>query len=543
MKGLMGWCGVAGLFVFIAGPAFAGSVTFADPVIEQRVRSEIGVPTGPIDDQAVLAITELEVEGFLVSDLGGLEALLNLETLRLRNNAIVSVAPLAGLTSLEVLDLGMNDIVSIGSLSNLGALRELYLDDNQITSADAVAGLTQLRLLDLADNNLNSAAPFDDLTQLQELDLENNGISDGTPLVNNNGLGAGDTINLLGNPLSQDTLCNVVLPLRNRGATVLAEGECPGVIDGLVVNAANGERIDCVLVTAGTALTPNGIAVGDLHGNYRFTDLAPGSYTLEVYAPGFVGQTTTATVMTGAIDTVNFSLVPANLSGFGVLRGRITDEETNLALAGVEIAAFRGTVPVGATRSCADGSYELPFTPANSIGVTVEYSAPGYASETEQFALIDDVTRDIALEPRNIFAGSITGIVRDGVGSPIEMARVSVKPLGGLVASTALTNAAAGAFTVSNLDDGEYSIHVSSPNHVGQPQRRSVLVANGTAPLLEFEFSVDEGPGGCASAPGNSGGFAGDTTVLLIAAVAMIVFRRAPYKLRCAVPPSARYRS
>lgn len=532
MKGSLGWGCVVCAVMLVAVPVYAGSVTFADPVIEQRVRSEIGVPSGPIDDQAVLAITDLEVEGFLVSNLGGLEALINLETLRLRNNAIISVTPLAGLTNLRVLDLGMNEIVSIASLSNLSQLRELHLDDNLITSASAVAGLRELRVLNLADNSVNSAAPFDDLTLLQELDLENNGISDASPLVNNGGLGAGDTINLLGNPLSQDTLCNVVLPLRNRGATVLAEGECPGVIDGFVVNAANGERIDCALVTAGAALSANGIAVGDLHGNYRFTDLAPGNYTLEVFAPGFQGAVAMASVMTGEIDTVNFNLTPVNLAGFGVLRGQITDEETNLALAGVEIEAFRGTVPVGATRSCADGSYELPLTAVNSIGVTVEYSAPGYASETQQFALIEDVTRDIALEPRDTFAGSITGIVRDGAGLPIEMARVTVKPLGGLVASTAFTNAAAGAFTVANLDDGEYSVQVSAPDHPGQPQRRSVLVANGTAPLLEFEFSVDDTPGGCASAPGSAGGFAGDVAVLFGAGAILALRRRSGAPVR-----------
>jgi hypothetical protein len=528
MKGYLGLvCVVVG--VLSAGTSVAGTVTFADPVIEARVRSEIGVPSGPIDDEAVLAITELEVEGFLVSDLSGLEALANLETLRLRNNAIVSIAPLAGLTNLRVLDLGENDIVSVASLSNLTQLRELYLDENMIASANAVAGLVQLRILNLAENELNSAAPFNNLTLLQQLDLEGNGISDGTPLVNNSGLGAGDTINLLGNPLSQDTLCNVVLPLRNRGATVLAEGECPGVIDGLAVNTANGQRVNCLLVTAGTALTPSGIAVGDLHGNFRFTDLPPGTYTLEAFAPGFQGAVTTATVMTGAVDTVSFNLTPVNLSGFGVLRGTITDGETDLALAGVAVQAFRGAVPVGATRSCADGSYELPLTPANSIGVTVEFSAPGYASETEQFALIDDVTRDIVLDPRNMFAGSITGIVRDGAGLPIEMARVTVKPLSGLVASTALTNAAAGAFTVGNLADGEYSVQVSTPDHVGQPQRRSVLVSNGTAPLLEFEFAVDDVPGGCASAPGSSGGFAGDAMVLVIVAALMLGLGRNRY--------------
>ncbi|MEX2016199.1 MAG: carboxypeptidase regulatory-like domain-containing protein, partial [Candidatus Hydrogenedentales bacterium] len=517
MKALSGWGCAVVVAVLAATPAFAGTVTFADPVIEQRVRSEIGVPSGPIDDQAVLVITELEVEGFLVADLGGLEALQNLQVLRLRNNAIVNLGPLAGLTDLTVLDLGMNNIVSITNLSGLVNLRELYLDDNLITTSSAVTGLGQLRILDLANNDLISTAPFEGLTLLQTLDLENNGISDATPLVENPGLGVGDTVNLLDNPVSQDSLCNVVLPLRERGATVLAEGECPGIIDGFVVNVANGERIDCALITAGVTLNPSGIAAGDLSGNYRFSDLAPGNYTLEAFAPGFQRGVATASVITGEISTLNFLLTPANFSNMGVLRGRITDSITNLALAGVEIEAFRGTVPVGSTRSCADGSYELAFTPANAIGVTVQYGAPGYDSETVQSALIDDVTRDIALEPRDSFAGVIFGVVTDGDGFPIGMARATVKPVGGLVAFTAFTNAAAGAFTIANLADGEYSIHVSSLEHPGQPQRRSVLVANGAAPLLEFEFSIpDGGPLGCASiGTTGSSSRAGDASVLL----------------------------
>jgi len=151
------------------------------------------------------------------------------------------VGPLAGLTGLKELGLGGNNIADIAALSNLPMLKRLSLDRNQITDIGALSDLTDLIVLWLDDNDIVDISPLSGLHKLGEvgestdwwleergdtkicLGLSNNQIADIGPLVDNEGLGEGDGIDLRGNPLSGDSL-EVYLPqLEDRGVTVLRD--------------------------------------------------------------------------------------------------------------------------------------------------------------------------------------------------------------------------------------------------------------------------------------------------------------------------------
>jgi internalin A len=112
----------------------------------------------------------------------------------------MDIAPLGGLTSLRVLYLGDNLISDISTLSGLTSLEHLFLGDNSIIDIVALSGLTGLESLYL-DNNPN-------LTDIQ-------------PLLDNTGLGAGDTVGLL----STNVSCTDVAALRAKGVSVLSD--CP----------------------------------------------------------------------------------------------------------------------------------------------------------------------------------------------------------------------------------------------------------------------------------------------------------------------------
>jgi len=86
----------------------------------------------------------------------------------------------------------------VSPLADLTSLAELYLWDNQISDISALASLTSLT----------------------ELDLHSNQISDILPLVQNAGLGAGDTVDLKSNPLSSDSITIYMPQLQERGVTV-----------------------------------------------------------------------------------------------------------------------------------------------------------------------------------------------------------------------------------------------------------------------------------------------------------------------------------
>ena len=96
-----------------------------------------------------------------ITDLTGLEAATNLDTLLLTGNQIANLQPLANLTKLI----------------------ELYLDFNAITSVEHLKNLTNLNTLILAGNQISDVSPLASLTNLTRLNLSGNQISDFSSLA------------------------------------------------------------------------------------------------------------------------------------------------------------------------------------------------------------------------------------------------------------------------------------------------------------------------------------------------------------------------
>ena len=154
-----------------------------------------------------------------ISDLSPLTGLINLRGLYLYDNKISDISLLAGLTNLESLNIDSNSIPDLSPLAGLTNLDYLKLGNNPISDLSPLAGLTKLQTLHLLHTSISDLSPLAGLIKLETLYLSNNSITDLSPLVANTGLGAGDTIFLFGNPLS-DTSINTHIPtLRHRGVT------------------------------------------------------------------------------------------------------------------------------------------------------------------------------------------------------------------------------------------------------------------------------------------------------------------------------------
>ena len=219
-----------------------GAIVFADPNLEAAVREAIGKPTGSILPSDVSALDSLDAWSRDISDLQGIEQLNQLTTLILWNNQISDVSPLAGLTQLTWLELQSNQISDLSPLSGLTQLKSLFLPGNQISDVSPLSGLAQLSDLGLSENQISDVSPLSGLTQLESLFLSRNQISDVSPLsgltqiavliladnqisdlsplVANAGLGDGDTVNLVGNPLSDEALTTQIPALQARGVAV-----------------------------------------------------------------------------------------------------------------------------------------------------------------------------------------------------------------------------------------------------------------------------------------------------------------------------------
>jgi Leucine-rich repeat (LRR) protein len=81
-------------------------------------------------------------------------------------------------------------------------------------------GLTSLTQLQLQDNSIDDVSALSGLTSLTGLRLENNiNLSNIQPLLDNSGLGAGDTVSLTNTMVS----CMDVADLELKGVTVSAD--------------------------------------------------------------------------------------------------------------------------------------------------------------------------------------------------------------------------------------------------------------------------------------------------------------------------------
>jgi Leucine-rich repeat (LRR) protein len=92
------------------------------------------------------------------------------------------------------------------------------LENNQISDISSLAKLTDIRVIYLDNNLINDISPLKMLRKIGDWDewmkevnglkihlgLSNNKISDISPLVHNSGIGAGDVIDLTGNPLNNE---------------------------------------------------------------------------------------------------------------------------------------------------------------------------------------------------------------------------------------------------------------------------------------------------------------------------------------------------
>ena len=109
------------------------------------------------------------------------------------------------------------DIISASELATVTELRAAGQDISDLQGIEAMVALTAL---DLADNAISDTEPLYYLTAIEWLDLSGNRITSVWYLLQNAGLGAGDTINLADNPLATPSLTDYIPQLVSRGVAL-----------------------------------------------------------------------------------------------------------------------------------------------------------------------------------------------------------------------------------------------------------------------------------------------------------------------------------
>jgi len=127
----------------------AQEVSIPDPGLNAAIHEALQKPSGPLTQQDLLTLTNLDASGRNISSVAGLEAVRNLVSLNLE----------------------INQLANFSFPTTLSNLTVLVLRSNSLTSCSFPAGLTRLNSLDLAHNLFASFSLPSNLSTLSFLDL------------------------------------------------------------------------------------------------------------------------------------------------------------------------------------------------------------------------------------------------------------------------------------------------------------------------------------------------------------------------------------
>lgn len=144
----------------------------------------------------------------------------------------------------------------------------------------------------------------------------------------------------------------------------------PGSISGKVTNISTGG------VIAGATITfSGGSTTSDGSGNYSFSNVAAGAYTLTATHTGYIHLAQNANVSTGASTALNFAMATG-----GKVDGTVTGSD-GAAIPGASVTISGGVVATTVTTTTSStGSYSSNWVPIGTYNVTV--SATGRTTQS-----------------------------------------------------------------------------------------------------------------------------------------------------------------
>src|SRR5689334_16104966 len=134
----------------------AQEVSLPDPGLNAAVRAALQKPAGPLTQQDLLTLTNLDASSRNISSLAGLEAARNLAALSLQSNHLANLSVPGTLTNLTTVDLSSNPLTNCSFPNGLTNLNRLILKASQLTSLTLPADLRVLIELDLSGNHFTS---------------------------------------------------------------------------------------------------------------------------------------------------------------------------------------------------------------------------------------------------------------------------------------------------------------------------------------------------------------------------------------------------
>ncbi|MCF6137924.1 carboxypeptidase regulatory-like domain-containing protein [Pseudalkalibacillus berkeleyi] len=251
----------------------------------------------------------------------------------------------------------------------------------------------------------------------------------------------------------------------------------PGTLTGKVTDSETGDPLPntTVQVTNGNGVTV-GTTITDASGDYTFTRLAPGSYTVTFIAEGYGSKNIGTKIEPNQTTTLNVALDQL----VGAISGTVTDTGSN-PISGALVEIFSNNILIASTSTGGNGSYTINnLTPG---AYTVSVSKENFGTETVGASVLANeiTTANVTLTPN---PGILTGTVSTSSGDPIQGAVITIKDLrtGANIIQVVTNNQ--GNYTALGLAPGDYSVLAQAEDF--QSQRKGAIIQSGQTTITDF---------------------------------------------------------
>lgn len=193
-----------------------------------------------------------------------------------------------------------------------------------------------------------------------------------------------------------------------------------------------------------------------------------GSYVLSLEGEGYAQTWIHSQPGDVTADTTVSPVVPSKRSEWFNLVRRVRNRQTGQPIHGAEITVNDGS-ETRTTRSAIDG-YGYFWLPTDTYTVNID-AGSAYEPITQSVTLTSDTAQTAAVTPVGANEYTLSTVVRDRFGDPIEGATVTVEGNGPVDSGTG-TTASNGAISFADLIEGSYSITANAPDY--NPNTRTV---------------------------------------------------------------------
>jgi len=275
--------------------------------------------------------------------------------------------------------------------------------------------------------------------------------------------------------------------------TMTATSGISGTVTDSVTHAAIVTATVSYSGTGGTTGSGSTTAINSSTGAYTLSGVPPGTYTVTASAPGYASQSlTSVSVTAGNTATANFALVATNT---GSISGAVSDSQTPaqpVSGASITYTGTGGTTGTGTTTTNSSGGYTFSAVPPGTYSVAA--TATGFTTPSAQPVTVTTGTSATANFTMTATSG-ISGTVTDSVtNAAIVTATVAYSGTGGTTGSGSTTaiNSTTGAYTLSGVPPGTYTVTASASGYTSQ-SLTSVSVTAGNTATANFALVAGTG--------------------------------------------------